>query len=98
MQFEETSNVPWKRYTLAVAEAVFIFTLASFLLGLYILHRGSPLLTVGLVLLYAIVVIASIVRMVRKFSLVAVMLMVPIAPLILMIIVVCLIHLLQFFR
>lgn len=99
-----TSNtntyVPWKRYTLAVAEAVFIFTLASFLLGLFILHRGdSGTATIVLIgIFYACVVGYSIYRMVRKFSLAALMLMVPIAPLVILFIVVSLIHLLQYFR
>lgn len=98
----EHSNefVPWKRYTLAVTEAVVIFTLASFLLGLFILHRGDSG-TVTMVLFgifYACVVGYSIYRMARKFSLAAIMLMVPIAPLVILFIVVSLIHLLQYFK
>ena len=98
MRNEENTYVPWKRYTLAIAEAVFIFTTASFLLGLYIMHRGSITTTVLLSVLYALIVIASIIRMVRKFSVAALMLMVPIAPLIILMIVVSLIHFMQYFR
>lgn len=100
MSSKEQSFVPWRRYTLAIAEAVLIFTLASFLLGLYIIHRGNSgtITMVLFAIFYAFVVGYTIYRMVRKFSLAALMLMVPVAPLVIMIIVVSLIHLLQFFR
>ena len=100
MNTKKQSFVPWRRYCLAIAEAVLIFTLASFLLGLYIIHRGNSG-TVTMVLcaiFYALAIGYTIYRMVRKFSIPALMLMVPIAPLVIMIIVVSLIHLLQFFR
>lgn len=100
MSANDNTFVPWKRYTFAVTEAVLVFTLASFLLGLFLLHRGdSSAMTLAIAGIgYAVVVGFSIYRMVRKFSLAAIMLMVPIAPLVILIILVSLIHLLQFFR
>ncbi|HTM64144.1 MAG TPA: hypothetical protein VL360_06540 [Gammaproteobacteria bacterium] len=99
-QHNTSDFVPWKRYIFAVAEAAGVFTLASFLLGLYIIREGTnsiPLL-LFFILIYAAAVITSIYRMARKFSLAANMLMIPIAPLVILIIVVSLIHLLQFFK
>jgi hypothetical protein len=98
MQREPIARVPWKRYIIAVTETVITFTLASFLFGLYLLHRGDTSVTVLLAMVYAFVVIFSIYRMVRTFSLAAVMLMVPIAPFVVLMIVVSLIHLLQYFK
>lgn len=100
MTTKDTAYVPWKRYTLAISEAVIIFTLASFLLGLFIIHRGnSSVITMVLIgVFYALTIGYSIYRMIRKFSLAALMLMVPIAPLVILFIIVSLIHLLQFFR
>jgi hypothetical protein len=89
--------VPWKRYTFAVSQAIFIFTLASFMLGYYFIHARSVIaVSVALCLLYAAFVGYSIYRMVKEFSIVAIMLMIPIAPLIILMIVISLIHLLQF--
>lgn len=92
--------VPWKRYTLAVTETIFTFTVATFLLGLYIMHyrNSSIFLTVLVALLYLAAVITSVTRMVRKFSLAANMLMIPIAPLLILVIVVSLVHLLEWFK
>jgi len=90
--------VPWKRYTLAVSQAILVFTLASFLLGFYIMHPHSLAVSIAAGLLYAVIVVYSIYRMVREFSLAAVMLMIPIAPLVVLIIVVSLVHLLQVFN
>lgn len=99
MTTKDTDYVPWKRYTLAVTEAVTIFTLASFLLGLFLIHRNSDTLTLILFgVFYASVIAYTIYRMIKKFSLAALMLMVPIAPLVVLIIVVSLIQVLQFFR
>ncbi len=100
MTAKETVYVPWKRYTIAVAEAVIIFTLASFLLGLFLIHHNSSdiLTTVLFGVFYAFTVVYTIYRMVQKFSLAALMLMVPIAPLVILIIVVSLIQILQFFK
>lgn len=100
MTTKDSDYVPWKRYTIAITEAIVIFTLASFLLGLFLIHRNSSD-TLTLILFgvfYAFIVGYTIYRMVRKFSLAALMLMVPIAPLIVLIIVVSLIQVLQFFR
>jgi hypothetical protein len=99
MQEDRNAFVPWKRYILAVTETVITFTLASFLLGLYILHRGNSGILVNLLvgLVYAALVVFTIWRMVRKLSLQAIMLMIPIAPLVVLIIVVVLIHFLQYF-
>ncbi len=92
--------VPWKRYTYAVTEVLLTFTLATFLLGLYIMHYrdSSIFLTVFVALVYLAAVITSVTRMVRKFSLAANMLMIPIAPLIILVIVVSLVHLLEWFK
>lgn len=100
MKEDRNAFVPWKRYILAVTETMVTFTLASFLLGLYILHySGNSVITHILVgLVYAATVVFTITRMVKKFSLAAIMLMIPIAPLVVLIIVVALIHFLQFFR
>ncbi len=99
MQEDRNAYVPWKRYVPAVVETIVVFTLASFLLGLYILHysHNSIVWHVLAGLVYATVVIFTITRMVRKFSLAANMLMIPIAPFIILMIVVTLIHLLQYF-
>ena len=99
MKEDRTAYVPWKRYILAVSETIITFTIASFLLGLYIIHRGdsSVIISVLLGLTYVAVVAFTITRMVKKFSIAAIMLMIPIAPLIVLIIVVALIHFLQFF-
>jgi hypothetical protein len=100
MQEDRNAYVPWKRYTMAVTETILTFTLASFLLGLYIMHYHTNGVIVHVLagLVYAAVVGFSISRMVRKFSLVANMLMIPIAPFIIMIIVVSLIHVMQYFK
>ena len=100
MQEDRNAYVPWKRYVPAVIETIVTFTLASFLLGLYILHysHNSIVWHVLAGLLYATVVIFTVTRMVKKFSLMAIMLMVPIAPLLVLMIVVTLIHFLQYFR
>lgn len=100
MQTTEPVRIPWKRTIFAVSEAVLTFTLASFLLGLMILHHDQFGIAAFVVagILYAAAIITTVYRMVRKFSLAANMLMVPIAPLIILIIVVSLIHLLQYFR
>ena len=96
----EPVRIPWKRTILAVSETILTFTLASFLLGLLILHHDrfgvAAFIPAGI--LYAAAVITTVYRMVRKFSLAANMLMVPIAPLIILLIIVSLIHLLQYFR
>lgn len=96
----EPDRVPWKRYILATSETIITFTLASFLLGLFLMHRGDSgvVAIVGVVLLYLFAVGLSIYRMVRKYSLAANMLMIPIAPFIIMMIVVSLIHVLQYFQ
>jgi len=100
MNANDLEHVPWKRYILAVFEAVITFTIATFLLGLYIIHRGdsSLFLTIFIAIFFAATVIVSIYRMVRKFSLAANMLMVPIAPLVILGIIVSMIHLLQYFK
>lgn len=96
----EPVRVPWKRTIFAVSETVLTFTIASFLLGLMILHHDqfgiAAFIFAGIT--YAAAVITTVYRMVRKFSLAANMLMVPIAPLVILIIIVSLIHLLQYFR
>jgi hypothetical protein len=100
MHENDLEYVPWKRYIFAVTQATLTFTLASFFLGLYIMHHGDShvLLSVLVGLLYTVSVVFSIWRMVRQFSLAAVMLMIPIAPLVILMIVVSLIHLLQVFK
>lgn len=101
MQKTKLTYVPWKLYTLVVTEAIASFTITSFLLGLYILHHnqfGNLILDILIGILYAVIFVITIWRMVRRFSLVAIMLMIPIAPLLMMGIIVSLIHLLQFFR
>lgn len=100
MRENDLEYVPWKRYTFAVTQATLTFTLASFFLGLYIMHRGdsSIWLSVFVGLIYTMTVVVSIWRMVKQFSLAAVMLMIPIAPFVILMIVVSLIHLLQVFK
>jgi hypothetical protein len=100
MKSSQADRVPWKRYVLATSETIFTFTLASFLLGLFIMHRGDSSIAtiVAAVLIYLSVVVFSVYRMVRKYSLAANMLMIPIAPFIIMMIVVSLIHVLQYFQ
>lgn len=88
--------VPWKRYTLVVSQAILVFSIASFLLGYYLMHSDRQIMmTIAVALLYATTVIYSIYQMVRAFSLAAIMLMIPIAPLVILIIVVSLVHILQ---
>ena len=99
MKNEVIERVPWKRYTIAVSEAVIVFTIASFLFGLYIM-RGphEAALTIIVVIACLVPVTFSVIRMVKKFSLAAVMLMIPIAPLVILIIVVSLIQFLELFK
>ena len=94
------STIPWKKYIYAVSETSLTFLLASFCLGMYFTHQGytSIPMSVILVALYLFVVAVSIQRMVKTFSIAAVMLMIPIAPLLVLIVAVALIHLLQWFR
>lgn len=100
MTSSEPDRVPWKRYILATSETIITFTLASFLLGLFLMHRGNSGVAtiVGIVFVYLFAVGFSIYRMVRKYSLAANMLMIPIAPFFIMMIVVSLIHVLQYFQ
>lgn len=86
--------VPWKKYTLAVTEAILVFMWAGLVLGYYFIRVGnhSMPLTVVVCLLSAAAVGCSVYRMVRKFSLAANMLMIPIAPLIIFILVIALLQ------
>lgn len=94
------TTIPWKKYIYAVSETSLTFLLASFCLGLYFTHQGyeSITLSVILVALYLFIIAVSISRMVKAFSIAAVMLMIPIAPLLVLIIAVALIHLLQWLK
>lgn len=86
--------VPWKKYSLAVAETILAFTLAGLILGYYFIKVGNQSLamTISLCVICAMAVLFSLYRMVRKFSLAANMLMIPIAPLVILIIVVALLQ------
>tara|TARA_R110000868_G_scaffold203421_1_gene451228 strand:- start:581 stop:883 length:303 start_codon:yes stop_codon:yes gene_type:complete len=100
MSQENLPFVPWRRYIFAVSQALITFTTCTFLLGLYIIHRGdSSLITIIAVgLVYASAVIFSFYKMFRTFAIPAIIITVPIAPLIIMGIVVSLIHVLQYFK
>lgn len=98
MQPATNRYVPWKRYSIAVGQAVFIFSAAVFIVGYYLLHLKSSLaVTILLIAACVASVIYSIYRMVQEFTIVAVMLMIPIAPFIMLAIVVSMIHVLQLF-
>lgn len=93
------SSIPWKKYIYAVSETSLTFLLVSFCLGIYFTHGGYQYVFtsvfMGTLFLFAVTI--SIQRMVKAFSIAAVMLMIPIAPLLVLIIAVALIHLLQLF-
>ncbi len=66
------------------------------MLGYLVMHTEASAVTlVPAAIVYLSAVIFSIYKMVKQFSLAAVMLMVPIAPLVILIIVISLIHVLQ---
>lgn len=101
MMTEPTSdvNVPWKQYTITVAEVWVAFSIATFSLLMYMSHLnsniGTIIFAVVLGLLYAFVVIACIHRLITRLSVGALMLMVPIAPLAVLLLVVTLLPVIQ---
>ena len=93
-------HISSKPYIMAVAEAIFFFTIATFCLGIYFTHQGAEYIfsSVIIIALYLFVVITSIKFLVQRSSIAAIMLMIPIAPLLILIIVVALLHILQLLR
>ena len=92
--------VPWKNYLIATAEIILIFCLATFSLGMYLIHGGmQPLYSfIAMVLLYVTILGLCIQRLATTFSIAALMLIIPIAPLIILLLMISLIPILQWLR
>lgn len=93
----EESILPWKKYTIAVAEAVLAFYIATFSIVFFFLHRGPNWALAGIMMAacYALVIFICAKRIVQTFSISALMLITPIAPLLALIIVVTMIPILD---
>lgn len=94
---DDALPVTWKKYLLAGLQFLIIFYLSTFCLGVLFLHRGENWHLLGAILgaIYAFIVIVSAIRMVRKFSMAAIMVASPTIPLCMLIIVVSMVPVLQ---
>lgn len=94
---DDAQPLTWKKYLLAGLQFLVIFYVATFCLGMLFLHRGANWQLPGVVIgiLYVLLVVFSAVRMVRKFSMAAVMVASPTIPLCMLVIVVSLLPTLQ---
>lgn len=91
--------IPWKRYSVTLAEVWITFCIATFSLLLFMSHLNSePQVIAQAVLigiLYLFVVVVCIKRMINRLSIAALMLMVPIAPLAVLLLVISLLPIIQ---
>lgn len=87
----------WKAYVRAGVQFLAVFYLASFCLGMLFLHRGEHWYLQGIFLglLYLFIVVYSVVRMIKKLSMAAIMVASPTIPLCMLLIVVSLLPTLQ---
>lgn len=93
----DESILPWKRYSIAVIEAVLAFYIATFCIVFFFLHRGENWALQGILMAfcYALIIFICAKRIVKTFSISALMLITPIAPLLALIIVVTMIPILE---
>jgi hypothetical protein len=98
----EHDIIPWRQYSVTIAETWLAFCIATFSIGIYFSHLNDNITTYFfgglLIALYLFVLIVCIKRLVNRLALPALMLMVPIAPLAVLLLVVSLIPIIQLFR
>lgn len=91
--FEKTIATPriWKKYSMTLVKFLLIFSTTTLLMEIYIffIHHGKAWLITDfiLVLLYILITIISLIQMIRKLPMAAIMLASPIVPLFMLIIV-----------
>ena len=94
-----TNIIPWKRYTITLAEVWIAFCIATFAMGMFFSHfyAGTLNIFLGILLgiLYLFVISLCVKRLIERLSIAALMLLVPIAPLAVLLLVVSLLPIIQ---
>lgn len=96
-KLSNTTPTGWKFYTVTIVQVWVVFSIVTFVFGLYLTHLGVDhlIVTIVMALLYIFVIVCCIKRLVERLPVAALMLLVPIAPLAVLLLILSILPILQ---
>lgn len=101
MSHEKTiEELSWRYYCKIVIESMLAIYIASFCVGVFVIHRGASWLIPGIILgmLYAFVFVVSVKRIISELPMAGIMIAAPTVPLVILIMFLSLLPVLQWLQ